>query len=218
MSIFFKIVQNENQRLTKQDFLIGTIIAFALLIAFTLGSSGMSLIATFVPGLIFSWSLFAFLYFKKIDLPDFNIFLPVYLLTLGWQFIHFSEEFTTNFKELFPIAYGGQPYTNNTFVIFNMSAYFVFIVTPILVYFKGLKFLFIPILFFTVYGAMGNAISHTWWRIYYGEYFPGFYTAQLYWVLAPILLTMIIKSRKVTGIYIIVFSIVLLTTLTLLME
>ncbi len=212
------IKQVKNQRLTKQDFVIGTIIACVLMIAFTLGSSGMSLIATFVIGLILAWSLFAYLYLKRIDLPDLNVFLPVYLLTLGWQFFHFSEEFVTNFQEVFPKIYGGQPYTDNIFVAFNMSAYFVFIVTPVLVYFKGLKFFFMPMLFFIVYGAMGNAISHTWWRIYFGEYFPGFYTAQLYWILAPILLAMLLKSKKVTVIFITVFSVILITTLNFLIK
>lgn len=218
MSNPLKIAQSENLRLSRKDFVVGSAITFALLMAFIFGSSGMSLIATFVPGLIFAWSLFAYLYFKKIDLPNFNIFVPIYLLTLGWQFFHFSEEFITNFQELFPIAYGGQAYTKNTFVAFNMSAYFVFIAAPVLVYFKRQKFLFLPILFFSVYGTMGNAISHTWWRVYFGEYFPGFYTSQLYWVLAPILLTIIIKSKKATGLFFVVFSIVLITILTLLIK
>ena len=214
----FDIEKSKNQRLTKKDFVIGTIIAVVMLTFWIVGSSGMSLIATFIPGLIFAWTIFAILYFKQIELPDYNIFLPLYFLTLGWQFFHFTEEFMTNFKELFPTTYGGQPYSNNTFVAFNMSAYFIFIVAPILVYFKGLKFFLLPTLFFIVYGAMGNAISHSWWSIYLGKYFPGLYTAQAYWIFAPIILTKLLKSKRLTGILIVAMTITLALTLTLLMK
>jgi len=218
LSKLFNIEQSKNQRLTKKEFVIGTIIAVVLLTAWIIGSSGMSLIATFVPGLIFAWTLFAILYFKQIELPDYNIFLPLYFLALGWQFIHFAEEFMTNFKEIFPTTYGGQPYSNNTFVAFNMSSYFVFIISPVLVYFKGLKFLLVPVLFFTVYGALGNAIAHSWWSIYSGKYFSGLYTALAYWILAPTLLTILLKSKKLTAIFIVAMTIVLALTLTLLMK
>lgn len=218
MKKIFEIEQSKNQCLTKKEFVIGTIIAIALLIVWIIESSGMSLIATFVPGLMFAWILFAILYFKQINLPDYNIFLPLYFLTLGWQFLHFTEEFMTNFKELFPTAYGGHPYSNNTFVAFNMFSYFVFIIAPVLVYFKGLKFLLVPLFFFIVYGAMGNAISHSWWSIYLGEYFPGLYTALVYWILAPALLTLLLKSKKRATIFIVSMTIVLTLVLTLLMQ
>lgn len=218
MNKFFNIERSKDQRLTKKEFTIGTVITVILLIVWIIMGSGMSLIATFVPGLLLAWILFAILYFKKIELPDYNIFLPFYFLTLGWQFFHFTEEFITNFKVLFPTIYGGQPYSNNTFVAFNMASYFIFIISPVLVYFKGLKFFLIPVLFFTVYGGMGNAISHSWWSIYLGKYFPGLYTALAYWILAPILLTLLLKSRKRAGIFIVATTIVLILTLTFLMK
>ncbi|MFT4061620.1 MAG: hypothetical protein QM642_04600 [Edaphocola sp.] len=218
MTKIFNIEKNSSKRLTKKDFVIGSFISLVLLSVWTYGSSGMSLIATFVPGIIFAWALFAILYFKQIELPDYNVFLPLYFLTLGWQFIHFTEEFMTNFKEIFPTAYGGQPYSNNRFVAFNMFSYFVFIVSPVLVYFKGLKFLLVPVLFFIVYGAMGNAIAHTWWSIYFKQYFPGLYTAFPYWLLGPILLTIFMKSKEMAGVYIIAFAAVLIISLTTLMN
>lgn len=219
MSNFFSIEEhNKDARLTKSDFVIGSFISVGLLVVFSYGSSGMSLIATFVPALVLVWLLFAFLYFKKIELPGYNLFLPLYFLTLGWQFIHFTEEFLTDFKEVFPLTYGGQPYPANTFVAFNMFSYFVFIVSPVLVYFKGLKFLFIPVLFFVVYGAMGNAIAHSWWSIYFGHYFSGLYTSLLYWILGSVLLKMILKSKKLSLIYIIALTAILVVTLTILMR
>ena len=41
--------------LSKKDFVIGTVIALVMATIFTLLSSGMSLIVTFVPGIVFSW-------------------------------------------------------------------------------------------------------------------------------------------------------------------
>ncbi|WP_126974335.1 hypothetical protein [Gynurincola endophyticus] len=216
---FFNLEKYRNAKLlTKSDFLIGSGLSIVMLILFVWGSSGMSLVATFVPGLIFAWYLFAFIYFNKIELPDYNIFLPVYFLTLGWQFVHFAEEFITNFKELFPLMYGGLPYSENSFVIFNMFSYLMFIVSPVLVYFRGLKFLFIPALFFIVYGAMGNAIAHSWWSIYFGQYFSGLYTSLVYWILGTVLVTIVFRSKQRSFTYILAFTGVLIATLTLLMK
>jgi hypothetical protein len=136
---------------------------------------------------------------------------------LAWQCLHFTEEFLANFAVLFPKIYNGQPYSDDTFLSFNMLSYFVFIMAPIMVYFKGIKFLFLPTLFFIVYGAMGNAIAHLWWTLVEGHYFPGFFTALGYWFLGPILLKMVLKSSMKAAIYITAFSTLLLVTLTLLM-
>src|SRR5690606_41266666 len=58
------------------------------------------------------------------------------------------------------------------------------------------KFLLVPVLFFIVYGALGNAIAHSWWSIYWGKYFSGLYTAQAYWIFAPLLLAMFLEIEK----------------------
>jgi hypothetical protein len=215
---FFNIAGNESLQLSKKDFRIGSIIAIILSAFWWYMSSGMSLIATFIPGIAFTWLLFSIMHFNKIELPARNAFLPLYFVALAWQCIHFAEEFSTGFAVLFPKIYNGQPYTDATFVSFNMISYFVFILAPIMVYFKGLKFLFLPVLFFIVYGAMGNAIAHVWWAIITGHYFPGLYTALGYWFLGPVLLAMILRSSKKAGIYITGLAIVLVLSLTLLMQ
>ncbi len=209
-----KITKQEKKYLLTTDYIIGTIIAVILICLWIYLSSGLSLIATFIPGMAFAWILYSILYFKKIEIPDIMKFLPLYLLTLGVQFIHFTEEFIMNFKELFPALYGGSPYTNNLFVSFNMVSYFIFIVSPLLVYYKKLRFMLLPMLFFIVYGALGNAISHTWWSIYLKGYFPGFFTALIYWILAPILINLFLKSPKNTGIFIGIMTGILIVTVT----
>ena len=108
-----------------KDFVIGTVIALVMATLFTLLSSGMSLIVTFVPGILFSWLMYGWLFVKKVELPTSSAFLPLFFALLTVQFIHFAEEFTTKFDTKFPLLYGGMPYSDTFFVTFNMIAYAV---------------------------------------------------------------------------------------------
>ena len=101
--------------LSKTDLIIGTIIALVMATAFTLLSSGLSLIVTFVPGIVVSWLTYVWLYLNKRHLPSGVVFLPVFFVALAVQFIHFAEEFTTGFRSSFPLLYGGTPYSADLF-------------------------------------------------------------------------------------------------------
>ena len=203
-----------NNTLSKSDLMIGTVIALVMGIIFTSLSSGMSLIVTFVPGLVFTWLVYVWLYIKKTRLPGASEFLPMFFVALAVQFIHFAEEFTTGFYTKFPLLYSGPPYSVNLFVIFNMVAYFIFTLACILVFTRNLRFLMLPVLFYIVYGAIGNAISHTWWSLYLRSYFPGLITAQLYWVAGPLVLNKLLNKRRDTFVIITLFAIVLIILLT----
>ena len=204
-----------NESLSKKDLVIGTVIALAMGTTFTLLSSGMSLMVTFVPGVVVTWLVYVWLYAKKTKLPDGADFLPLYFTTLAVQFLHFAEEFTTGFRTQFPLLYGGEPYSANLFVIVNMVSYFIFTLACILVFTKSLRFLLVPMLFYIIYGAIGNAISHTYWSLYLQSYFPGLITAQLYWVLGPLVLYKLIGGRKEVLTIIILFAFVLIALLTI---
>ncbi|MEZ4518150.1 MAG: hypothetical protein R3C44_15460 [Chloroflexota bacterium] len=181
--------------LERRDVIIGTIIVVLLAGTFAyLG--GKPLILTFVPVVFVTWIVFIYMYVKGTELPKGSYFLPFFLAMLAWQLIHFSEEFVTNFYTLFPELYGSAPYTPNIFVTFNMVAYFVFAIACILVFTRNIKFLLVPVLFFILYAGMGNVIAHTWWVILERSYFPGFYTAQVYWILGPLTLSALIGSEK----------------------
>ena len=201
--------------LGKKDFIIGTVIALVMGTTFTLLSSGKSLLVTFVPGIVITWLTFAWLYKKQINLPDGPAFFPLFFATLAWQFIHFAEEFTTGFRSQFPLLYGGTPYSDNLFVTFNMLSYFIFTLACILVFTRGLRFLLVPILFYIIYGAIGNAISHTWWSVYLKSYFPGFVSAQLYWILGPLVLYKLLGERRAVLAIVILFALVLIPLLTI---
>ena len=200
--------------LGKKDFIIGTVIALVLGTTFTLLSSGKSLLVTFVPGMAITWLTFAWLYKKQIQLPEGPKFMPWFFGALAVQFIHFAEEFTTGFRSQFPLLYGGTPYSDNLFVVFNMLSYFVFTLACILVFTKKLRFLLVPVMFYIIYGAIGNAISHTWWSLYLKSYFPGFVSAQLYWVLGPLVLYKLLGDRKAVTAIVILFALVLIPLLT----
>lgn len=96
-----------------------------------------------------------------------------------------------------------------------MTSYFVFVVACLLVFTKNLRFFLMPVLFFIVYGAVGSAISHSWWVIWQKAYFPGFYTAQAYWVLGPLALSALIGSRRSTLIAVALFGAILIPIMTM---
>ena len=163
---------------------------------FIMLSSGYSLLVTFIPGLLFAWLVFFTLYYKKINIPKGSNFVPVYFIALAVQFLHFTEEYYFQFYNKFPVLYHGSPYSVGLFVAFNMLSYSIFTIACILVFYKNIKFLLMPVLFFIVYGVLGNAISHTLWSIYFLNYFPGLVTDQIYWILGPLLLYQFLHSKK----------------------
>lgn len=172
-------------RLNKHDVAVGTVIVIVLCATFSWLSSGASLLVTFLPGAAVAWLTLVHLYRSRQELPDVATFLPVYVLTLSIQFVHFAEEFVTGFPTDFALLYGGKPYDVDLFIVFNMTAYCVFAAAAVLAFTKRLGLLLVPVLFFLMYGAIGNAIAHTCWSIMVGGYFPGLVTAQLYWVAGP---------------------------------
>jgi hypothetical protein len=206
-----------DRTLSKSDLAIGTGIALAMVIAFTLLSSGWSLIVTFVPGAIFAWLAYLWMFARKVELPRAETFVPLFFTALAIQSLHFAEEFVTNFRTLFPTLYGGGPYSVDLFVCFNMGAYAVFTLSCLLMLRRSSRFLLMPVLFYVVYGAIGNAISHTWWVLYSQSYFPGFFTATAYWVFGPWLLYRLLGNWRHAAIVIIAFAAVLVPLTTIFM-
>jgi hypothetical protein len=148
-------------------------------------------------------------------LPKAGRFLPLYYLTIAWQFAHFGEELATGFQNRFPELYGAEPFPVYVFILFNMVSYLVFLLATVLVFARHLHFFLIPVLFFIVYGAVGNAVAHTFWAVIHRGYFPGLFTAQAYWVLGPLLMARLIGSRREAMVSVLAFTIVLVVILTL---
>ena len=195
----------------------GTILTLVMAVSFSL-IGGLPLMITFIPGLVFTWIAFFYLFKKKIELPTINHFLPIFFIIFSWQFIHFCEEFLTHFYIEFPTLYGSKPYSQEKFVAINMVSYFIFALAAVASFKTNHKFLLIPVLFYVIYGAMGNAIAHTWWSIFMGKYFSGLITAQAYWFLGTLILSKIIQNSKITILLLSVFASTLVSLLTLFME
>lgn len=197
---------------SRRDVIAGTLLATAMVGLFTLGSPGLALIVTFVPGTIAAWLTFLHLTRTARPIPSPERILPVFGIALAIQFLHFAEEFTTGFQTQFGPLYGGSVIPDSIFVGFNMAAYAVFLLASGGVAFMRQRALLIPVLFFAIYGVVGNAVSHMTWTILKGAYFPGFATSLAYWVLGPILLSRIGLERREIWILIVVFAVVLITT------
>jgi hypothetical protein len=201
--------------MTGLDFGIGTAVAVLMAIGFIRMGSGRSLLVTFVPGVAVSWLVLLWIYIQHVDLPSSESFVPYFFAALVVQFLHFAEEFATDFKTFFPRLYGGQPYSNNLFVTFNMASYAVFATCCLLVFYLDARYLLIPVLFFIVYGAIGNAISHTVWSVAARAYRPGLITAQAYWVVGPFVLYRLTASVSATAITCVALAVILLVTLNM---
>jgi len=203
--------------LSRQDLGIGTGIALAMAGLFV-WAGGQALLSTFVPGLLVTWAIFFWMHLKQLALPEGRTLYPLYFGVLAWQFLHFSEEFMTGFRERFPAFFGAEPFSTELFVGINMLSYFGFTIAFIAVFAAGRRFLLVPMLFLIVYGAIGNAISHTYWVILEGAYFPGFLTAQLYWVIGILLLARLVSSWRAAAVATSGFAVLLVSVLTLTMQ
>ena len=186
----------EHRQLGKFDLLVGTVMATVLVTGFIHFSPGWALIVTFVPGMVASAAILWVMFVFEWPLPEPDRFLPIYILGLALQMLHCAEEFAFDFMSRFPALYGGEPFTERVFVLFNLIAYALFAASGVLATQYHLKWLFLPALFFVVYGGLGNAIAHTFWAVHAGAYFPGFVTGLVYWWLGPLMLTQVVGSAR----------------------
>lgn len=201
-------------KIERRDIVPATLIAAVMIVVFVL-VGGKPLLLTFVPAVVASWLIFIRMYRVERPLPKASHFLPVFYLSIAWQFAHFGEEFATGFQTRFPALYSAAPFPNYVFIFFNMISYLVLLLSTVLVFARHLHFFLVPVLFFIVYGAIGNAVAHTFWAVVHRGYFPGFFTAQAYWVLGPLLLARVTGSRREALVFTLGFAIVLLALLVL---
>ena len=162
---------------------------------FTLVSSGPSLLVTFVPGVALAYALFWTTCWRQ--MPEPSRILPIYLIALAVQFLHFTEEYLTRFDIRFPGLWSAPAYPRDVFVGFNMVAYAAFTVGALILFYRVRAVAMVP-LFFVAYGVIGNAIGHAAFCIGVRGYFPGFWTSLAYWVLGPLLLKRLWETRRRT--------------------
>jgi len=130
------------------------------------------------------------------EMPKAESILPLYLVALAIQFLHFTEEYVYGFHQrVTEIMVGMPPFNINVFVAFNMIAYSLFLLAGLGMY-KGMKFPMIIVWFFAI-AFLGNAIWHLLLTLRVGGYFPGLYTSFAGWILGPFLLRRLWRRASV---------------------
>lgn len=193
----------------RKSFVFGSFIALVLAGLFLQMSSGFSLVAVQVPGLLFAWALFAWMYLSQTELASAGDVLPVYFTAIAVYCVNFAEQFTMGFAERMPLLYGGVPYSEDQFVVFSMVSVAFFLLTSLAVYLRSATFLLVPVIFFAVNSVFGTAFAQTWWSIEAGGYFPGLITGLANWILGPILIAHMVPNFRAAATVMVSFGLVL---------
>lgn len=176
-----------------KDIYIPLLICAVSIAAFSWVALTISAVWIFVPAVIITFLIYLNTFFKKI--PDPMRILPLYLLALGIQMLHFAEEYLTDFVVVLPRLIGQEPYPIGFWLSFNMVAYFVFILGGIVLFKQSKAFAVIP-LFFILVGAVLNPIAHLGLTLSSGSYFPGLYTSLVYFLLIPFFYKAILPDNR----------------------
>ena len=166
------------------DLILPAVIAIISMVIFFLVHPAQKFV--FVPAMVVAFVCYLRTSYQ--EMPKAERVLPIYLIALAIQFLHFAEEYVYGFPyRVSELMAGMPPFKLNVFVTFNMVAYCLFILAALGIY-KGVKFSMIIVWFFTFGGAIGNAIWHPLFALKVGGYFPGLYTSFAYLIVGPILL------------------------------
>jgi len=117
-------------------------------------------------------------------------------LALGIQFIHFTEEYLTGFTIEVSKLLGQAAYPVDYWLVFNLVAYFVFVIGGIIL-FRKIRMLMIIPLFFILVAVLLNSIAHILISIYVGGYFSGLYSALILFIIGSILMKRVFDGSKV---------------------
>ena len=127
---------------------------------------------------------------------DPNKILPIYLLAIVVQCLHFTEEFVTGFQKEFPKLVGYE-WSDARFVTFNMAWLAVFVLAGIGVY-RRVQLSYLVVLFLALAGGVGNGAGHLLLSAQQGRYFPGAATAPIC-LLAGIVLLIRLFGKRFSG-------------------
>ncbi|KUH82190.1 MULTISPECIES: hypothetical protein [unclassified Mycobacterium] len=180
-----------------KEFIAATVAACAAIIGFNLHPSPVTMWWTFIPCMVIAYC--CHLASTARHAADPARILPIYLIALAWQFLHFADEFQGGFYRRWPEdIFGARSMSTEFFVWGNMASYAVFALAGLAMYLRLPRR--VPMLivwFFAVMGVMGNAISHTLYCFITGDLgFPGFWTSLAYWIIGPVLIYRLWTSRS----------------------
>jgi hypothetical protein len=173
-------------------------IASALIVTFAVVSPGPAMWWTFIPAMVIACGLH--LASTARTAPDPARVLPVYIVALAWQFLHFAEEFMNGFYRRWPKeVFASAPMSVNLFVWGNMVSYAAFCVGALALY-RRWRVPLLIVWFFAIMGVAGNAIGHAVYAMISGDIlFPGTITAFAYWIIGPVLIRSLWRSSRSPG-------------------
>jgi hypothetical protein len=125
------------------------------------------------------------------------VVLPIYLLAVTVQCIHFTEEYVTGFQHQFPKLFG-YDWSDPRFVMFNMLWLAAFVMAGLGIY-RGVQLAYLAVIFLALIGGIGNGISHLVLSAMYRRYFPGLITAPFCLLMGSALLTRLFAGTRPTA-------------------
>lgn len=193
----------------RRSFALGSLVTLIVAGLFVRMSAGFSLTAVHLPGLLFAWALFAWMYLHQTELPSAGDVLPIYFTAIAVFCLNFAEQFAMGFADEMPRLYGGLPYAPDEFVVFAMACAALFVLTSLAVFLRAATFLYVPVLFFAVGSVFGNAFAQTWWSLEAGGYFPGLVTSLANWILGPLLIAHFVPNFRAAAFVMASFGLVM---------
>lgn len=165
-------VADQMEALSVRDRIVAAVLVAVVLAAQTWWMGrGVSLLSA---GLFITYGLWSTAGWKN----DAARILPVYLLAVAVQCLHFTEEYMTGFQHQFPRLIGAGQWSDARFVAFNMLWLAIFVLAGAGVY-RRLPMAYLAVIFLALIGGVGNGASHLLLSAMYGRYFPGLVTAPL---------------------------------------
>jgi uncharacterized protein with HXXEE motif len=125
------------------------------------------------------------------------VVLPIYLLAVAAQCLHFAEEYVTGFQHQFPKLFG-YDWSDPRFVMFNMLWLAAFVMAGLGIY-RGVQLAYLAVIFLALIGGIGNGISHLVLSAMYRRYFPGLITAPFCLLMGSVLLRRLFAGTRPTA-------------------
>jgi hypothetical protein len=141
-------------------------------------------------GLVLAYGVWVAAHWKN----DAAAVLPIYLLAIAVQCLHFTEEYVTGFQHQFPRLFGDD-WSDARFVTFNMLWLAAFVLAGLGVY-RRVQLAYLIVLFLALIGGVGNGIAHLVLSATYGRYFPGVITAPFCLLVGITLLTRLFAGTQ----------------------
>lgn len=162
----------------------GALVAVVVWLQFQLMGPATGLLSL---GLVGAFGLWAAGRWKQ----DAAAVLPVYLLGICVQCLHFCDEYVTGFQREFPGLLGYQ-WSDERFVTFNLIWLSMFVLAALGVLWR-VSLAYVVVLFFAILGGIGNGIGHLGLCVIRGRYFPGAFTAPATLAVGVVLLGRLLK-------------------------